>query len=168
MNRRVRNRTPGGVGGGRRKAPSYPMRTAHPCEPLRLPTPPALSIAGGTPRYAVRDDQSTGRLAHPDRGTPLPRQHQLVNRVRYPSLRGRVEDMHRDGAVPDDPDVLDGPRRAIGVGCGARDRARREIELQMPRVAEGRLDRDAVDANQRRHHEPASFQHHSNGRRARL
>jgi hypothetical protein len=25
MNRRVRNRTPGGVGGGRRKAPSYPM-----------------------------------------------------------------------------------------------------------------------------------------------
>jgi len=25
MNRRVRNRTPGGVGGGRRKAPSYPI-----------------------------------------------------------------------------------------------------------------------------------------------
>jgi hypothetical protein len=28
MNRRVRNRTPGGVGGGRRKAPSYPMPRA--------------------------------------------------------------------------------------------------------------------------------------------
>lgn len=37
MNRRVRNRTPGGVGGGRRKASSYPIETAEtvgPCESI--------------------------------------------------------------------------------------------------------------------------------------
>ena len=55
--------------------------------------------------------------------------------------------MHRNGAVPDNPHVLRGTWRAIGVRCGTRDRAGREIELQMPRVAEGRLDRDTVDPN---------------------
>src|ERR1700730_552263 len=33
-------------------------------------------------------------------GTRLPWQHQLVNRVRGPSLRRRVEDMNRNCAVP--------------------------------------------------------------------
>ena len=46
----------------------------------------------------------------------LPWQHQLVNRVRGSSLRRRVEDMHRNGAVPDNPDVLHGPWRTVGVG----------------------------------------------------
>jgi hypothetical protein len=35
MNRRVRNRTPGGVGGGRRKAPSYPILVRF-SEPIEL------------------------------------------------------------------------------------------------------------------------------------
>jgi hypothetical protein len=35
MNRRVRNRTPGGVGGGRRKAASYPIRSSGTTFPTR-------------------------------------------------------------------------------------------------------------------------------------
>ena len=56
--------------------------------------------------------------------------------------------MYRNGAVPDNPDILHGPRRAVGVRRGTRDRAGWEIELQMSRVTEGRFDRNTVDPNQ--------------------
>src|SRR5437016_2927682 len=84
-------------------------------------------------------------------GTRLLWQHQLVDRIRGPSLRRRVEDMNRHGAVSDRPDVLRGTWRAIGVRYGTFDRARWDIELQSSGVAEDRLDRNTVDPDQGRH-----------------
>jgi hypothetical protein len=147
-------------------------RTGFPIERGRISR--GIALAGACARSSSRSDRRNRRRRIPTpwigrrRGGRLPWQHQLVNRVRGSSLRRRVEDMHRNGAVPDNPDVLHGPWRAVGVRCGTRDRAGRENELQMPRVAEGRLDRDTVDANQRRHHKSASFQHHSTGWRSLL
>src|SRR5262245_20755417 len=112
---------------------------------------PRLSMSGADAgRVGFRDPRWAGdivtmppryRDVHFNRGRLL-RQDLLVDRVRGPSVRRRVEDMYRNRAIADDADVLRRPGRAEPVGGRAHHRARRQIELQSPWIAERGLDRD--------------------------
>src|SRR5258707_15838949 len=75
-------------------------------------------------------------------------QHHLLHRVRRPTLRRRVKDMDRNGAVADDAGVLRRPWCEVGIGRRALDGLGRKIEFEVARVAENRLDGHAVDANE--------------------
>src|SRR6266436_8039109 len=58
-------------------------------------------------------------------------QHHLLHRIRRPALRRRVEDMDRNGAVPDDAGVLRRPRCEVGIGRRALDGISRKVEFEV-------------------------------------